>query len=529
MTLTKKYAWSAVFVALAMVMATAMLVQTANAAAPTTVNVIIDDTAGVGADTFVVPTASNTLTVPVYVDVDDAGGMTDETIVTVTSTVGTFASSGTSSAQLQCAVDGLAINSQTVDAGDENVTLVVSNGTYSNTAEANGDDDETNNTVATEEGCGAVQAFLVIPGGTSVGTYQVTATTLNGIAAVESFTLQAAAGGTPTAVAHAAQSHDAIGYTGTGYSPWVNGTVWQVRVTDANGNGVIGRQVTFTSSNGVRLIDAASVDSGADAFAALSEAEVNDACDSTTNLGTSVIQTTGTVGTSSTNTGRAQVVACGTSDAAGLTATLTATVTGTSLTTTDTITVSEEPSSEDIELSITGDTLTVSVMTAEGIPAPDDTSVTFAAVPQDNAAFSALCAVLHDGEAETSFVTSGPVSALVTIVDDDDGDCGGTVGETWGSDTILLQAGPDAPGEPGGGGFTGDVADEGASLVVYNGGTVAQLMADAAAEGVLTVSVTVGGEWVVLVVGAPSFVNEEFEGAFPNGVPEGTPVVLFKR
>jgi sugar lactone lactonase YvrE len=75
--------------------------------------------------------------------------------------------------------------------------------------------------------------------------------------------------------------------------------------------------------------------------------------------------------------------------------------------------------------------------------------------------------------------------------------------------------------------FDPEPAGSGRTLTRYAGGTIGQLLADLAAAGLTSATVTLGGERVTLVVTALGFVNDAFAGAFPNGVPEGT--LLFER
>ena len=83
----------------------------------------------------------------------------------------------------------------------------------------------------------------------------------------------------------------------------------------------------------------------------------------------------------------------------------------------------------------------------------------------------------------------------------------------------------DVPAPTMGEGFAGALAP-GVTLTTYGGGTVAQLEADASTAGATSVSVTDSGTFVVLVVGAPSFVNEDFDNLFPDGVPANTVVLV---
>ena len=96
--------------------------------------------------------------------------------------------------------------------------------------------------------------------------------------------------------------------------------------------------------------------------------------------------------------------------------------------------------------------------------------------------------------------------------------------------TITLPGGMvptpgDVPAPTMGEGFAGALAP-GVTLTTYGGGTVAQLEADASTAGATSVSVTDSGTFVVLVVGAPSFVNQAFNDLFSDGVPANTVVLV---
>ena len=88
----------------------------------------------------------------------------------------------------------------------------------------------------------------------------------------------------------------------------------------------------------------------------------------------------------------------------------------------------------------------------------------------------------------------------------------------------LAPATPDVT-EPFATCLRGEVAD-GFSLVVYEGGSVADLAACAEGRGVTAVYVLVEGEWVSYILGAPEFVNARFRGLFPDGVPVATPLTV---
>ncbi len=70
----------------------------------------------------------------------------------------------------------------------------------------------------------------------------------------------------------------------------------------------------------------------------------------------------------------------------------------------------------------------------------------------------------------------------------------------------------------------GAIAAAGVSIVSFTG-TTAQLDTAGAAAKALTVSATVGGKMLVYVVGAPPFVNADFNAAFPTGL-NGTLVIV---
>ncbi len=63
----------------------------------------------------------------------------------------------------------------------------------------------------------------------------------------------------------------------------------------------------------------------------------------------------------------------------------------------------------------------------------------------------------------------------------------------------------------------GTIAPAGVSIVSFTG-TTAQLGTAGAAAKVLTASATINGKLLTYVVGAPSFVNAEFNAAFPTGL-----------
>lgn len=78
---------------------------------------------------------------------------------------------------------------------------------------------------------------------------------------------------------------------------------------------------------------------------------------------------------------------------------------------------------------------------------------------------------------------------------------------------IALTAKP----APAAGAFSGSVAPQGVSIVAFTG-TPAQLNAAGAAVKAVSVSAATSGKMLTFVVGAPDFVNTEFNSAFTAGL-----------
>lgn len=84
---------------------------------------------------------------------------------------------------------------------------------------------------------------------------------------------------------------------------------------------------------------------------------------------------------------------------------------------------------------------------------------------------------------------------------------------------------PPTPPAATGGAFSGDtIAASGVSIVSFTG-TTAQLSTAGAASKVVSVTGAAAGKLLTFVVGAPAFVNTEFNAAFPTGL-SGTLVVV---
>ena len=66
---------------------------------------------------------------------------------------------------------------------------------------------------------------------------------------------------------------------------------------------------------------------------------------------------------------------------------------------------------------------------------------------------------------------------------------------------------------------------EGFSLVVYEGGSVAELVTCAESRGIVTLYALHEGVFVSYILGAPGFVNAGFLELFPDGLPPIAPLV----
>ena len=70
---------------------------------------------------------------------------------------------------------------------------------------------------------------------------------------------------------------------------------------------------------------------------------------------------------------------------------------------------------------------------------------------------------------------------------------------------------------------------EGFNLVVYEGGSVDDLVACAGGVGLAAVYALNDGVWVSYILGAPEMVNAAFRELFTGGVPAATPLVGKRR
>lgn len=231
----------------------------------------------------------------------------------------------------------------------------------------------------------------------------------------------------------------------------------------------------------------------------------------------------------------AVTIARGTSGASGDTAVVTASSSG--KTTTDSVRFGGDPSSCEITTNPTtvsvggAATVNVAMMDSTGGPVPDDDAAgtdSSANVVQVNAGQGANAAILNanpaisNGTANTTAIAA--ISGAIAL-----GASSNVTGNSTSCTGTLIATGVVVPPVGGGGSgeFTGDIADAGVSLVVFGGGSVDELSDAADAAGAVSISLTVGGEFVVYIVGAPAFVNEAFVDAFAGGIAAGTPVILF--
>ena len=82
----------------------------------------------------------------------------------------------------------------------------------------------------------------------------------------------------------------------------------------------------------------------------------------------------------------------------------------------------------------------------------------------------------------------------------------------------------EAPGDPTSDCFRGDVL-EGFSLVIYEGGSLEDLVVCAVSRHVVALYVLDNGVYVPYIVGAPDFVNAEFRELYADGIPPVSPLV----
>lgn len=164
---------------------------------------------------------------------------------------------------------------------------------------------------------------------------------------------------------------------------------------------------------------------------------------------------------------------------------------------------------------VTSGPITVTLKDSAGNLVGDGTSVTLVVTA---GALVAATAQSIDGVATFTYVSPSAAQQVNATA---------LVGTKTGTKTFSVGAVAPTPTE-GEGTFASAPAESGVSIVVFNGGTVAQLAETAAGLDVVSVSATVDGAFVVYIVGAPAFVNAAFNAAFPDGLAAGTAVILKK-
>jgi hypothetical protein len=355
------------------------------------------------------------------------------------------------------------------------------------------------------------------PGETGTNTVVATA---GGQVGIETHTITAVSGTVPTTIAVTAISERHIGYRSAAqtYDPWINGTLITVRVTDGAGAGVNGRVVRFSTTEGV-LATTGTV-------GGTTAADINAWCGVAANTNAAPQTQVATTSEIADVTGRARIVLCGVTAAAGNTAVVTATVQGTSVTTSNNeINVHGKPASADVTATVSGNTITANVA------APNKTAVKFIPVPSASAAVSPGCVLLANGQATATFaVAGGTVGQMIVSVDEtDDGTCAGDVNTVYGTASVNLQDTPVTPA-PSDGTLTAPTFGTGnVGAAVFSGGTIEQLVAQVTAAGGIGVwAQDANGVWRSYLVGGPGVVNAGFNTAFAAGFTQPTAVFVVR-
>ncbi len=123
-----------------------------------------------------------------------------------------------------------------------------------------------------------------------------------------------------------------------------------------------------------------------------------------------------------------------------------------------------------------------------------------------------------DEAAEGHQVALEGIAAITVTVTSADGSREKTYRVTFG------EAEPEAAAEPWEHCLLGDIA-EGFSLVVFEGGSVEELVACAESRDVVTLYALHEGAYLTYILGAPDFVNEGFREPYPDGVPALTALI----
>lgn len=234
--------------------------------------------------------------------------------------------------------------------------------------------------------------------------------------------------------------------------------------------------------------------------------------------------TTATVGT---NSGAAVLTYCPIATETG-----SVTVTAKNITTTTVadvtakLTAAGKPAA--VTASVANNIITVEVKDGAGNLVADGTPVSFA-IAGTAGVVSSVCTVTSGGKATTTVALTGASGNVVVSASFNE--TGGAptcaaVGAQQIAITVAVGAGSTPTPTPGtSGSFSGGtIAPAGVSIVSFTG-TTAQLTTAGTAAKVVSVSATVNGKMITFVIGAPDFVNAEFNAAFPTGL-NGTLVIV---
>ena len=147
-----------------------------------------------------------------------------------------------------------------------------------------------------------------------------------------------------------------------------------------------------------------------------------------------------------------------------------------------------------------------------GVAAPGATETTVAARPAEDGASIEIDPADADEGAEGHQVALDGLSEITVTVTSPDGS------RERAYRVLLGEAGTAASCLQGG-------VAVGFSLLVYQGGSVEELVSCAESRRVTALYATAGGAWVPYIAGAPSFVNRSFTELFSGGIASGTPLL----
>ncbi|MCY3646804.1 MAG: fibronectin type III domain-containing protein [Chloroflexi bacterium] len=146
------------------------------------------------------------------------------------------------------------------------------------------------------------------------------------------------------------------------------------------------------------------------------------------------------------------------------------------------------------------------------------TQATVEAVPAQASATVVIAPADADGDPANGHQVAVRAGAPVTVTVTSEDGARTAVYRVW-----IAGAGAD-DAEPAPECLRGD-SGPGFSLVVHEGGSVAQIAACARSRGIVALYALADGGYVAYLPGAPDFFNEPFRELFPHGLPPGTPLV----